>query len=66
MFLALAVVTLTACQGETEVQCLDRLTENLSSQQILDGVGVTLAMIMSNEDLNVCDYTVLGSSVIKK
>lgn len=50
---------------ESEQSCYDRLTNNLSSEQILAEVGLKLVLIKMNEDLNVCDYTVLGSQVIK-
>lgn len=50
---------------ETEIQCLDRLTKDLSSSQVLAGVGLKLSTILINDDLDVCDYTVLGNQVIK-
>lgn len=50
---------------ESEKSCLDRLTKNLSSEQILAEVGVNLALIQINKDLNVCDYTVFGTSIVK-
>lgn len=50
---------------ETETQCLDRLTKDLSSSQVLAGVGLKLGLILTNDDLDVCDYTVLGNQVIE-
>jgi hypothetical protein len=44
----------------------DRLTKNLSSSQVLASIGVNLTLIWINEDLNVCDYTVLGNDIVKK
>ena len=63
--LALPLFVAGCWQSESEVECVDRLTENLSSSQILAGVGLQLAMIMNNKDLNVCDYTVLGNDILK-
>jgi len=62
--LLLLPLALAGCL-ETESQCLDRLTKDLYDSQVLAGVGLKLALILSNDDLNVCDYTVLGNQVIK-
>ena len=58
-------LALAGCWGESESSCMDRLTKDLGSEQILAGVGIQLALIYANKDLNVCDYTVLGTSIIK-
>jgi hypothetical protein len=58
-------LALAGCWGESESSCLDRLTKNLSSSQILAEVGLQLVLIAHNDDLNVCDYTVLGNSIVK-
>lgn len=64
-FAVLALPLVLAGCWESEDDCYERLTKNLSSSQVLAEVGVKLVLIRVNDDLNVCDYTVLGNSVVR-
>ena len=59
------VLLLSGC-FESEDSCYKRLDKGLSQTDILNGVGLELVLILTNEDLNVCDYTVHLGRVIKK
>jgi hypothetical protein len=60
----LSVLLLAACQNEKA--CYDKNNAALSDSAILAGEGLLLYEIHYNEDLNSCDYTVLGGRVYKK
>lgn len=57
-------IMLTGC--ESEESCYKRLNDKLSSNAILNGIGLELVMILHNDDLSVCDYTVHMDSLIRK
>ena len=52
---------------ESEHDCYSRLlaaADKLSSEQHLS-VAIDLSNIINDTNLNVCDYTVIGTSVVK-
>ncbi len=57
---------LTMGCGESEESCYKRLSNDLSDQAILNGTGIQLSLIYINEDLNVCSFTVLGGSIVRR
>jgi hypothetical protein len=63
--IALVLLTaLAACQSEES--CYSKHDSRLSDSAILDGEGLFLVMAYQNEDINVCDFTVVGGRLYKK
>jgi hypothetical protein len=60
----LSILALAACQNERA--CYDKHNDALSDSAVLAGEGFLLYEIYYNEDLDSCDYTVLGGRVHKK
>lgn len=58
------LTALAACQSEES--CYNNIDSRLSDSAILDGEGLFLVMAYQNEDINVCDFTVVGGRLYKK